>query len=40
MANSKRKNPSDENPIKNGTILTVGIHGFFDIAENYQLERR
>jgi len=35
----KEKTPSDEKPIQNGTILTVGIHGFFDIAETHQLER-
>lgn len=39
MANSKRKKTSDEKPLKNGAILTVGMHGFFDIAETYQLER-
>ncbi|MDS7945058.1 hypothetical protein RMA95_14180 [Acinetobacter sp. V110_1] len=35
----KEKNPSDEKLLKNGAILTVGMHGFFDIAETYQLER-
>lgn len=35
----KEKTPSDEKPIQNGTILTVGMHGFFDIAETHQLER-
>jgi len=33
------KAPSDEESVKNGSILTVGIEGSFDITETHQLKR-